>query len=145
MGGQHSRPEGHSPRISAWRVAAPSLARGIATANDIELVAGVSQHHSGRNLRDVFDEPALNCSGFASAEEALQRGCDVFVEHTKPEIARRNVLGALASGAHVVIGTSVGDRALCARRQARCAEWYRARTGVASGARACAVAHHRDR
>ena len=32
--------------------------------------------------------------------------CDVFVEYTKPDSARANVLAALAHGAHVVIGTS---------------------------------------
>ena len=31
---------------------------------------------------------------------------DVFVEYTKPDVAKRNVLQALGGGAHVVIGTS---------------------------------------
>ena len=41
----------------------------------------------------------------ATAAEALAHGCDVFVEYTKPEIAKAD-LAALAAGAHVVVGTS---------------------------------------
>jgi 4-hydroxy-tetrahydrodipicolinate reductase len=44
---------------------------------------------------------------YATAAEALAaHPCDVFVEYTKPDVARGNVLAALARGAHVVVGTS---------------------------------------
>ncbi len=49
---------------------------------------------------------APNDSGYASAAEALAHACDVFVEYTSPEVARANILTALARGAHVVVGTS---------------------------------------
>ena len=86
--------------------AGAELARGIAQASDISLVAGVSRQNAGRGLRDVLGEPRLDCPLFATADEALRAGCDVFVEYTKPESAKRNVLAALRGGAHVVIGTS---------------------------------------
>jgi 4-hydroxy-tetrahydrodipicolinate reductase len=41
-----------------------------------------------------------------SAAEALTTACDVFVEYTKPEVAKANVSTALRHGAHAVIGTS---------------------------------------
>jgi 4-hydroxy-tetrahydrodipicolinate reductase len=86
--------------------AGSELARGIAKVDDISLVGAVSRQHAGRSLRDVLSEPVLDCPIFASAEEALRVGCDVFVEYTKPNVAKHNVLAALASGANVVIGTS---------------------------------------
>jgi 4-hydroxy-tetrahydrodipicolinate reductase len=86
--------------------AGSELARGIARTDDLELVAGVSRHNAGRNLRDVLNEPALDCPLFASAEEALTIGCDVLVEYTKPDTAARNVRAAIEHGAHVVVGTS---------------------------------------
>jgi 4-hydroxy-tetrahydrodipicolinate reductase len=86
--------------------AGSELARGIAKTGDITLVGAVSRQHAGQNLRDALGETALDCPVFASAEEALAVGCDVFVEYTKPDVAKRNVLAALARGANVVIGTS---------------------------------------
>jgi 4-hydroxy-tetrahydrodipicolinate reductase len=57
-------------------------------------------------LGEVLGEPRLSCPVHASAEEALAHPCDVFVEYTKPDSAKANVLTALERGAHVVIGTS---------------------------------------
>jgi 4-hydroxy-tetrahydrodipicolinate reductase len=86
--------------------AGSELARAIAKADDLALVAAVSRRHSGRSLGDVLVEPRLACPVHASAAEALARRCDVFVEYTKPDSAKANVLAALAHGAHVVVGTS---------------------------------------
>jgi 4-hydroxy-tetrahydrodipicolinate reductase len=57
-------------------------------------------------LGEVLAEPRLTCPVYATAQEALAHSCDVFVEFTKPEAAKSNVLAALQHGAHVVIGTS---------------------------------------
>jgi 4-hydroxy-tetrahydrodipicolinate reductase len=46
------------------------------------------------------------CPVWSSATEALASPCDVFVEYTKPDVARANVLTALECGAHVVLATS---------------------------------------
>ncbi|OLC37389.1 MAG: 4-hydroxy-tetrahydrodipicolinate reductase [Acidobacteria bacterium 13_1_40CM_65_14] len=86
--------------------AGSELARGIARSSDLAVVAAVSRTHAGRVLGDVVGEPRLDCRVYASAIEALTHTCDVFVEYTRPESAKSNVLDALQHGAHVVVGTS---------------------------------------
>lgn len=86
--------------------AGSELARSIAKTKDITLVAGVARTHAGRALGDVLGELQLTCRIYASAVEALANPCDVFVEYTKPDSARANILAALERGAHVVVGTS---------------------------------------
>lgn len=86
--------------------AGSELARGIAAAADVRLVAAVARSQAGRVLGEVLGVPELGCRVFATAAEALGEGCDVFVEYTRPASAKAHALAALASGAHVVIGTS---------------------------------------
>ena len=86
--------------------AGSELARSIAKATDMMLVAAVSRTHAGHDLGEVLDEPLLVCPIYQSAADALAQGCDVFVEYTKPDIAKRSILAALSTGAHVVVGTS---------------------------------------
>jgi len=105
--------------------AGSELARGIAHADDLRLVAAVSRTHAGRTLGDVLGEPRLACPVHATAAEALATACDVFVEYTKPDVARSNIVAALESGVHVVVGTSgladddFADIDVMARRQNR--------------------------
>jgi 4-hydroxy-tetrahydrodipicolinate reductase len=89
---------------TGWAGAA--LARAIAQTDDLELVAGVSRRHAGRSLNEVLGIPQLNFVLSASAEEALTTECDVFVEYTKPEVAKANIIAAIRRGVHGVIGTS---------------------------------------
>lgn len=86
--------------------AGSALARAIAHCQDMSLVSAIARSHAQRTLGDVLDEPRLNCPIYASASEALAHPCDVFVEFTKPEVAKANILAALEHGAHVVVGTS---------------------------------------
>jgi len=86
--------------------AGSELARAIAREPDLTVVAAISRTHAGRVLGDVLGEPRLTCPVYATAQEALVHPCDVFVEYTKPDTARWNILAALAKGAHVVVGTS---------------------------------------
>jgi 4-hydroxy-tetrahydrodipicolinate reductase len=86
--------------------AGSELARSIARTPDLTLVAAVSRKHAGRGLGEVLGEPRLKCSVYASATEGLANPCDVFVEYTKPDSAKANILAALERGAHVVVGTS---------------------------------------
>jgi 4-hydroxy-tetrahydrodipicolinate reductase len=86
--------------------AGSELARGIAAAEDLTLVAAVSRTYAGRSLGEVLGEPRLACPVYPSVVEALANRCDVFVEYTKPESAKGNILAALERGAHVVVGTS---------------------------------------
>jgi 4-hydroxy-tetrahydrodipicolinate reductase len=86
--------------------AGSELARAIAGVSDVSLVAAVSRTHAGRILGDVVGVPDLVCPIYGSTPEALATPCDVFVEYTKPESARANILAALDRDAHVVVGTS---------------------------------------
>jgi 4-hydroxy-tetrahydrodipicolinate reductase len=86
--------------------AGSELARGIAKAEGLTLVAAISRTHAGRKLGEVLAQPDLTCPIYASATEALASPCDVFVEYTKPDVAKPNILTALQRGAHVVVGTS---------------------------------------
>jgi len=86
--------------------AGSELARGIARTDDVAVVAAVSRTHAGRVLGDVLNEPRLTGGVHASAIEALATPCNVFVEYTKPDTAKRNIVAALERGAHVVVGTS---------------------------------------
>lgn len=54
----------------------------------------------------MLSDPQLTAPIYASATEALDTPCDVFVEYTKPTSAKANILTALDRGAHVVVGTS---------------------------------------
>ena len=105
--------------------AGSELARSIAGTSDLTVVAAVAREHAGRVLGEVLGEPRLSGRIYASAAEALVTPCDVFVEYTKPDSAKTNILSALEHGAHVVVGTSGltdGDFAeidLLARKQQR--------------------------
>lgn len=90
--------------VTGWAGAA--LARAIVQTKDIELVAGVSRQNAGRRLGEVLGISNLNTLVSGSVDEALKTACDVFVEYTRPEIAKVNVSAAIRHGAHVVIGTS---------------------------------------
>ena len=86
--------------------AGSELARAIVRQPDLALVAGVSRTNAGRSLGEVLGEPQITAGLYASAVDALVSRCDVFVEYTKPDSAKANVLAALDHGAHVVVGTS---------------------------------------
>jgi len=85
--------------------AGSALARALVRESDLKLVAGVARRAAGKTLGAALQIES-DCPIFATTEEALAVGCDVFVEFTKPVSAKQNVLSALAAGAHVVIGTS---------------------------------------
>jgi 4-hydroxy-tetrahydrodipicolinate reductase len=89
---------------TGWAGAA--LARAIVQTDDLELVAAVSRRNAGRGLSEVLGIPNQSIVLSGSVEEALTTACDVFVEYTRPEVAKANVTTAIRQGAHVVIGTS---------------------------------------
>lgn len=87
--------------------AGSALAAGIARSADLELVAAVSRTYAGRSLGDALGDETMRAPVYGSVKEALAgHPCDVFVEYTKPDVAKANVLAALGHGANVVIGTS---------------------------------------
>ncbi len=83
-----------------------ALARSIAKTDDLKLVAGVSRRHAGQRLGAILGAPNLEIALCGSVEEALATPCDIFVEYTRPEVAKSHVSSAIRRGAHVVIGTS---------------------------------------
>ena len=89
---------------TGWAGAA--LARGIAQEKDLKLVAGVSRQNAGRSLGQVLGLADLKTLLSGTVEEALKTPCEVFVEYTRPEVAKANVATAIRRGSHVVIGTS---------------------------------------
>ena len=86
--------------------AGSELSKGIFASDDLELVAAVSRSHAGKTVGKVLGIEGFSTPIFGSADEALQTNPEVFVDYTKPDAAKANVLAALKSGAHVVIGTS---------------------------------------
>ena len=86
--------------------AGSALSRGVFEAADMELVAAISRSHAGRVLGEVLAIKGLTTPVFGTTAEGLTIEPDVFVEYTKPQVAKINVLSALKSGAHVIIGTS---------------------------------------
>ncbi|MGH6623929.1 MAG: 4-hydroxy-tetrahydrodipicolinate reductase [Burkholderiaceae bacterium] len=86
--------------------AGSAVARGIAAADDLQLVAAVARRAAGQPLGTALGDPAIATPVFATAAEALAVPTEVFVEFTKPDAARANIEAALAGGAHVVVGTS---------------------------------------
>ena len=86
--------------------AGSELSRGIFAATDMELVSAISRNHAGKSLGEAIGIERLTTPIFGIVEDALKTNPDVFVEYTKPDVARFHVLSALKSGAHVVVGTS---------------------------------------
>ncbi|HEX7974321.1 MAG TPA: 4-hydroxy-tetrahydrodipicolinate reductase [Anaerolineales bacterium] len=86
--------------------AGSALARGIFKSPDMELAAAISRSHAGQVLGAVLGVQGLATPVFRTASEALITLPDVFVEYTKPDVAKSHILSALKSGAHVVVGTS---------------------------------------
>jgi 4-hydroxy-tetrahydrodipicolinate reductase len=70
------------------------------------LNAAVSRTHAGRDLGDVLGDSRIRRPIYLSATGALAHGCDIFIEYTKPDVAKVNIVAALEHGAHVVVGTS---------------------------------------
>ncbi|MBI5840607.1 MAG: 4-hydroxy-tetrahydrodipicolinate reductase [Chloroflexi bacterium] len=90
--------------------AGSALSRRIFEAPDLELIAAISRSHAGKILGDVLDINGLAAPVFGTVTEALKTSPDVFVEYTKPDVAKFHILSALRDGAHVVVGTSgLGD------------------------------------
>ncbi len=86
--------------------AGSELSRALFAAEDLELVAAISRSHAGKTVGEVIGMEGLNTPIFGTVEEALKTNPDVFVEYTKPDVAKHHVLAALKNGAHVVVGTS---------------------------------------
>lgn len=83
-----------------------ALVAAISAAPDLQLVAGISRKAAGRDLGEAAGQAANGLPVFASVAEALAVPSDVLIDYTKPDSVKGNTLSAVASGRHVVVGTS---------------------------------------
>ncbi|MFZ3046562.1 MAG: 4-hydroxy-tetrahydrodipicolinate reductase [Desulfatirhabdiaceae bacterium] len=86
--------------------AGSALTRAVHQAGDMLLSGAISRSKHGKTIQEVLDLSGAGVVITGSVNEALQTGCDVMVEFTKPDVAKQNILYALDSGVHVVVGTS---------------------------------------
>ena len=88
--------------------AGSELARAIASSgSEIVLVSAVARRAAGKPLGAALGDERITAPVFSTADEAMQAvPADVFLDYTKPDAAKKNVLAALRHGAHVVIGAS---------------------------------------
>lgn len=77
------------------------IARAIAAADDMELVAGVSRSQAG-TTHEELGVPTLG----TVAEALDDPGADVVVDYTDAAAVKENVLAGIAGGAGVVVGSS---------------------------------------
>jgi 4-hydroxy-tetrahydrodipicolinate reductase len=75
--------------------AGSELSRGIYGAADMELVAAISRRYAGKTLEEVIGIEGVTTPIFGTVEDALKTSPDIFVEYTKPDIAKFHVLSAL--------------------------------------------------
>ncbi len=86
--------------------AGSALAKGIYSVPDLELVSAVSRSHPGESLGSVIGQAENTTILTSTVAEALLADPDVFIEYTKPDVAKSNILLALQQGCHVLVGTS---------------------------------------
>jgi len=82
------------------------LSRAVHAADDLILSGAIARRTAGRSLGSVLNVPGLDLTVCATCKEALAGGCEVFVEFSRPEVAKAHVLEALKAGIHAVVGTS---------------------------------------
>ena len=82
------------------------LCVAVTKANDLSLVGAISPSNAGRNLREVIDELDTDVTISGSVAEALAKPTDVYVDFTRADVVKANVLTAIGKRVHVVIGSS---------------------------------------
>ncbi|MFA5906255.1 MAG: 4-hydroxy-tetrahydrodipicolinate reductase [Desulfobacula sp.] len=86
--------------------AGSALTRGIYLTKDIKIAGAVSRTHKGKPLGEVLGLDGCDLLISGSVNKEMLSNCDVLMDYTKPDVAKQNVLTALDSGVHVVVGTS---------------------------------------
>jgi 4-hydroxy-tetrahydrodipicolinate reductase len=81
------------------------LAKEISKTDDIEIVGAIAADHLGENLGKALNIPDLNVR-ISSLSETLQVAGDVFVDFTKPDDVKNNVIAAINHKLSIVVGTS---------------------------------------
>lgn len=90
--------------VTGW--VGSALTKAVYQAEDMVVSGAVSRSEQGKTIQEVLGLDGADVVIAGSVNEALQAGCDVMVEFTKPDVVKQNILHALDSGVHVVVGTS---------------------------------------
>ncbi len=90
--------------VTGWTGSA--VAHGILAAPDLELAVAVSRNAAGRDLGEVLGLAPNAVPVVATLEEALAVPSDVVIDYTRPHLVKDHVVAAIATGRHVVVGTS---------------------------------------
>ncbi len=83
-----------------------ALVGAIGAAKDLELVGAVARQAAGQDAGAAVGMPTMGVTLHATLEEALAAPSDVLIDYTKPGSVKAHALAALATGRHVVVGTS---------------------------------------
>lgn len=90
--------------VTGW--AGSALTEAVHQADDMVLSGAVARSSQGKSVEEALGLKGAEILICRSVEEALKGGCDVMVEFTKPDVAKKNIFAALDAGTHVVVGTS---------------------------------------
>lgn len=90
--------------VTGW--AGSALTKAIHLSEDMEIAGAISRTYKGKRLKEALSLDGADLIISGSVTREVLTGCDVMVEYTKPEVAKQNILTALDSGVHVVVGTS---------------------------------------
>ncbi|MBI5590216.1 MAG: 4-hydroxy-tetrahydrodipicolinate reductase [Deltaproteobacteria bacterium] len=86
--------------------AGSALTRGIHLAEDMELAGAVSRTNKGKTIHEVLGLDGSDLVISESVSKDSLSNCDVMVEYTNLDVAKKNIFTALDAGVHVVVGTS---------------------------------------
>lgn len=86
--------------------AGSALTKAIHSAQDLEIVGAISKRNQGKTLTEVLGLDGSKVILSESVTRDSLADSDVLVEYTKPDVAKQNILTALDSGIHVIVGTS---------------------------------------
>ncbi|MBI1350401.1 MAG: 4-hydroxy-tetrahydrodipicolinate reductase [Actinomycetales bacterium] len=82
-----------------------AVSEGVLAASDLNLVGATSRTHAGVDLGTAWAVEPLGLSVVAFVDQALD-DADVLIDYTAPQAVKANVMAAISSGVHVVVGTS---------------------------------------
>jgi len=93
-----------------------AIAAGLASTDDLEVVAAVSPSHAGQRLGDLVpgipaDHPSADVVVGGTLDGLVEAGVDIAVEVTGPATVGPHLVALLEQGIHTVVGASGIDEA----------------------------------
>jgi 4-hydroxy-tetrahydrodipicolinate reductase len=89
---------------TGWAGAA--VTRAILDSPEFELVGAIARQQKGEDIGVALGGSAVGMPIVATLAEVLPARPEVLIDYTKPDSVKDRVLGALAQGVRVVVGTS---------------------------------------